>query len=138
MTQPSAADAADSSMPDAPDVPGGAESPGGAENSEPVTIRDAEDRSRFEILVGTTLAGFTEYVDGTGDEDGQRTFPHTVVDEAFGGRGLSKLLIRTALDAARVSDLAVIPACSAVQRFLAKNPEYADLVPQARRSEFEL
>ena len=112
----------------------------GAAETESVTVVDAPERHRFEIAVDGTVAGFTEYRDraGSGEEAGERTFPHTVIEEAFGGRGLATLLIRTALDASRVADLAVIPECSAVAHFLAKHPEYVDLVPQSRRAEFDL
>jgi uncharacterized protein len=111
-----------------------------ADATESVTVVDAPERHRFEIAVDGATAGFTEYVDatGSGEATGERTFPHTVVEEAFGGRGLATLLIRTALDATRVADLAVIPQCSAVARFIAKHPEYVDLVPQSRRAEFGL
>jgi predicted GNAT family acetyltransferase len=111
-----------------------------AGETESVTVVDVPERSRFEIAVDGTAAGFTEYVDSaaSGDTAGERTFPHTVIEEAFGGRGLATLLIRTALDATRVAGLAVIPRCPAVAHFLAKHPEYADLVPQSRRAEFDL
>ena len=105
--------------------------------SDAVTVTDVSSASRFEITVAGKPAGFAEYVDGTGDEAGRRTFPHTVIEEEFGGRGLSTALIRTALDAARVQELAVIPACSAFQHFLAKNPGYLDLVPEPERSELD-
>ena len=111
--------------------------------SESIAIADVTERNRFEITVGGAFAGFTEYVDsdqgeGAGDGGAQRTFPHTVIEDEFGGRGLATVLIATALDAARVSDLAVIPECSAVQHFLGKRPDYVDLVPESRRSEFDL
>lgn len=108
--------------------------------TESVAVVDATDHSRFEITVDGIPAGFTEYVDsvGAGGAVEERTFSHTVINDAFGGRGLATLLIRTALDAARVADLAVIPQCSAVTRFIDKFPEYVDLVPQSRRAEFDL
>lgn len=103
-------------------------------DGETVCVVDVPDRNRFEITVGGKPAGFADYV----DRDGARTFPHTVVHPDFGGRGMSKILIRTALDAAEVADLKVLPQCSAVQHFIASNPEYVDLVPEARRAEFDL
>ncbi len=68
--------------------------------------------------------------------EGVRTFPHTVIEEVYGGRGLATLLIRTALDATRVADLSVLPQCSAVRHFISENPDYVDLVPAERRAEF--
>ncbi|CAN5205200.1 GNAT family N-acetyltransferase [soil metagenome] len=120
--------------------PSSSEDATGATGSEAVTVVDAADQSRFEVTVDGVLAGFTLYLDSAGAEGRatERTFPHTVVEKEFGGRGLATLLIRTALDAARVGDLAVIPECSAVRGFIAKHPEYLDLVPSSRRAEFDL
>lgn len=106
--------------------------------TESVNVLDVPEQHRFEIAVDGQPAGFTEYVDGTGDDAGVRTFPHTVIEEAYGGRGLATLLIRTALDAARVADLAVVPQCSAVRRFIAKNPDYLELVPASVRADLGL
>lgn len=125
-----------------------------AEPTETVAIVDVPEHHRFEITVEGTLAGFTEYVDAPADGSadgsahgsadgsdqvvGQRTFPHTVIHDEYGGRGLATLLIRTALDATRVADLAVIPQCPAVTHVIAKHPAYLGLVPASRRDEFGL
>ena len=110
----------------------------GTDAAETVAVVDVPERSRFEITVNGEPAGFADYADGTGDRSGVRTFPHTVVHPEFGGRGRSKILIRAALDAARVAELSVLPQCSAVQHFIASNPDYVDLVPEDRRAEFDL
>ncbi len=108
--------------------------------SKSISVVDVPERSRFEITVDDTFAGFTAYVDAGERSAGavERTFPHTVVEEEFGGRGVATTLIQTALDDARVCDLAVIPECSAVQHFIAKHSDYVDLVPESRRAEFDL
>jgi len=105
---------------------------------EAAVVTDVPEKHRFEIAVDGEPAGFTEYVDGTGDDTGVRTFPHTVIEDAYRGHGLAALLIRTALDATRVADLAVDPQCSAVRGFIEKNSEYLDLVPASRRAEHGL
>lgn len=88
---------------------------------------------RFEIHVDGALAGFTEYW-----EDGDvRIFPHTEIDRAFAGRGLATTLIRGALDATRAGGKSVQPVCRFVRSFIAKHPEYADLVPADRRTALE-
>ncbi|WP_110208788.1 GNAT family N-acetyltransferase [Nocardioides daejeonensis] len=94
-----------------------------------ITVVDAADRGRFEVLVDGALAGFTEYV----DRDGVRTFPHTEVDDAYAGRGLAKRVIREGLDTTRAAGLQVRPVCPAVAGFIKKNPDYADLVPEQYR-----
>jgi uncharacterized protein len=87
--------------------------------SESIEVRDNPADGTFEIWVDGVRAGFTVYSDG----DGVRTMPHTVVDEAYAGQGLSKRL-----DATRAAGLQVRPLCPAVAAFIEKNAEYADLV----------
>lgn len=53
---------------------------------------------------------------------------HTEVDPAYGGRGLGARLVRGALDDVRARELTVRPSCSFVRVFIARNPDYADLV----------
>lgn len=100
--------------------------------SDDVTIRDNKDDGRIEAWVGEELAGFTEYQDA----DGVRTMPHTQVDEKFQGRGLAAKVIARGLDDAQAQGLTVHPVCPAVQRYIKKNSQYLDLVPQDRRAEF--
>ncbi len=92
--------------------------------SESIEVRDNPADGTFEIWVDGVRAGFTVY----SDRDGVRTMPHTVVDDAYSGQGLSKRLIREALDATRAAGLQVRPLCPAVAAFIEKNAEYADLV----------
>ena len=87
-------------------------------------VRKNEAESQYEILVGNEVAGYATYT----DRDGARELPHTVVDPKFRGQGLSKPLIKAALDDAHADDVRVIPSCPAVERFIEQNPEYSDLV----------
>ena len=59
---------------------------------------------------------------------GVTVFPHTEIDEKFGGRGLGTTLVRAALDDIRSRGDKIDPLCPLVKRFIEKNPEYADLV----------
>ncbi|AZA10758.1 GNAT family N-acetyltransferase [Corynebacterium gerontici] len=86
-------------------------------------VRHEVVQSRYAIFLGEDLAGFAEYV----ENDGVRDFNHTVVLEDFQGKGLSKPLIREALEDTREHGLKVRPTCSAVEHFIAKNPEFEDL-----------
>lgn len=83
-----------------------------------------EAGSRFVITDGGAEAGFAAYEERVG----VRTFNHTVVYPEFQGRGLSKPLIKGALDATRAQGMKIRPECSAVAGFVAKNDEYRDLV----------
>ncbi|WJY68710.1 GNAT family N-acetyltransferase [Corynebacterium auris] len=94
-----------------------------SENTTPDLLKN-EEKGQYEIHVDGQLAGYATFQ----DRAGVRVLPHTVVHEEFQGRGLSKPLIAFALDDARSDGLKVIPQCSAVARFIEKNPDYADLV----------
>lgn len=82
-----------------------------------------QESDRFSISVDGKKAGFTEFV----DHENQRIFPHTEIDDEFGGRGLATILVRGALDATRDAGLRVVPVCSMVAGFIDKNPEYKDI-----------
>lgn len=64
------------------------------------------------------------------DRSGVRVFTHTVVDPAYGGRGLASTLIRAALDGTRAEGLLVRPLCPFVRAFIEGHPDYADLLAE--------
>jgi predicted GNAT family acetyltransferase len=55
-------------------------------------------------------------------------FDHTAVPEAFRGKGVAAIVVRAALDEARRQRWRIVPQCSYVAAFIARNPTYADLV----------
>lgn len=89
-----------------------------------VTVTDAPERSRFEITVDGVPAGFAVYE----LTPGRITFVHTEIDDAYAGQGLGGRLARAALDDARARGLAVRPKCPFIKGWIAKHPDYADLV----------
>ena len=97
-------------------------------------VTDAPERSRFEVHLDGALGGFAAYR----DRDGVRTFTHTEIDDAFEGQGLGSALVRTALEQTRAAGLSVLPLCPFVRGYIAKHPEYLDLVPGNQRARFEL
>ncbi|MQY10438.1 hypothetical protein SRB5_05460 [Streptomyces sp. RB5] len=97
-------------------------------------VIDNTDKSRYEIFEGEELAGFADYR----RTPAQIAFTHTEIGEAFGGRGLAGKLARTALDAARADNLSVLPYCPFFRGWIAKHPDYLDLVPEDKRSKFDL
>ena len=99
-----------------------------------VTVREARQRSRFEVLVDDQVVGFLVYH----EEQGRVAFPHTEVHPLHQGQGLAGRLTATALDAARQRGQQVLPYCRYVAGFIARNPEYADLVPSTERAAFGL
>jgi len=88
--------------------------------SEPIVTHN--DR-QYQITVDGEQAGFADYIEA-GE---QRIFHHTVIDKAFGGRGLAGTLVGAALDDTRAAGKRVVPACSFVEAYITKHPEYADL-----------
>jgi predicted GNAT family acetyltransferase len=81
------------------------------------------EADRFSISVDGSKAGFTEYV----DHENQRIFPHTEIDEEFGGRGLATILVGEALETTRAAGLRIVPVCSMVAGYIEKHPEFNDV-----------
>lgn len=63
---------------------------------------------------------------------GRMLIQHTEVPPTLEGRGLAAKLTRTALEFARSKALQVVPACSYTASYMAKHPEYNDLLPPPR------
>jgi uncharacterized protein len=99
-----------------------------------IVVVDAPERKRFEVSVDGEPAGFLVYR----VRKGLLALIHTEVEERFGGRGLGGRLARFALDQARAQGLAVLPFCPFVNEWMKRHPEYADLVPEAYRANFDL
>ena len=55
-------------------------------------------------------------------------FTHTEVPRELEGRGVGSSLARTGLEWARAHELRVVPICPFVAAYIARHPEYADLV----------
>ncbi len=93
-------------------------------SNDQVVVTHAEDRARYEAHVGGVLAGFAEYV-----RDGDViTFPHTEVDDSFGGQGVGSSLVRGALDEVSRQDVTVVPSCSFVRAYIERHPQYQTLL----------
>jgi len=89
----------------------------------PDSFRDNEDRSRFELDVGGTVA-FVEYRKSSG----AITLVHTEVPPALGGKGVGSKLARATLDAVRTQGRKLTVECEFIQGFMSKHPEYNDLL----------
>ena len=91
--------------------------------AEDIAVVSNPARNRFEI----NLDGHTAYAEYE-LAGGVMTFTHTVVPEALGGRGLSKVLAKGALESARERGLRVIPVCSVFDKYIHDNPAEQDLL----------
>ncbi|WP_409056310.1 GNAT family N-acetyltransferase [Streptomyces sp. SYP-A7185] len=87
------------------------------------TVRRADPRHRYEVLVDEKTAGFTAYR----DREQQRVFFHTEIDDAFAGQGLASILVREALTDVRAAGLRLVPICPYVAKFLQKHREFDDI-----------
>ena len=85
------------------------------------------EAQRYEIVIDGHAAGFAEYR-LVGPDHETMVFTHTVVKDAFAGRGVGSRLAKAALDDARARGLSVRPECSFFVRYIERHGEYADLV----------
>ncbi|MDO8378566.1 GNAT family N-acetyltransferase [Phenylobacterium sp.] len=88
-----------------------------------LTVIMNTDTHRFEVTLGAETA-FAEYK-LAGDSI---IFPHTVVPEAFGGKGVGGKLVQAGLAYAREHRLWVRPTCPFFHAYIAKRPELHELV----------
>lgn len=91
-----------------------------------IDVRDVPERSRYEVTVDGTLAGFADYR----DIDGARVFTHTEVFDQYEGQGVGSALIRGALDAVEAAGGRIVPVCPFVEAYVERHPGYADLVDE--------
>src|ERR1700753_1319382 len=89
-------------------------------------VVDNPATSRYEILIDGTAVGFCSYR----LSEGVVLLPHAEVDPRVGGRGIGTELARGTLDDLRRRGVKVVPLCPFIADFIAKNPEYADLVAE--------
>ena len=86
-------------------------------------VRDNADRHRFELDADGHVA-YSNY-----KRDGNTlTILRTEVPAALNGRGIGSTLVRGLLDIARAQKLKVKPLCPFVAGYIAKHPEYMDLL----------
>ncbi|WP_069741598.1 MULTISPECIES: GNAT family N-acetyltransferase [unclassified Streptomyces] len=95
-----------------------------------VEVSDVPGASRYEARVDgeSEPAGIAQYI---------RTaeliaFVHTEVEPAYEGRGVGSALVRVALDEARAANLRVLATCPFFAGWIARHPDYQDLLYQSR------
>lgn len=89
-----------------------------------IEVRDNSDESRYEALLDDRPVGFAYYR----AEPGRVVFTHTEVQPEAEGKGVASELIRWALDDVRRRGLSAVPLCPFVRAFIARHPDYQDLV----------
>ncbi|HVJ02843.1 MAG TPA: GNAT family N-acetyltransferase [Sphingomonas sp.] len=86
-------------------------------------VRDNQERHRFELVEEGHLA-FAEYELA----DGVITFTHTIVPSSMQGNGVGSRLVSGALAQVRERGLKVVPRCPFVAAYIARHPEWKDLL----------
>jgi hypothetical protein len=97
-------------------------------------VTDNPAASRYEMHVGTELAGYVDY--RLNDHAKTISLVHTEVEPEFKHAHLATHLAQFSLDDARDRGLAVLPFCPYITSWIRKHPDYADLVPKDRRAGF--
>lgn len=97
--------------------------------SETLDVVMNEETRRFEVALDGETA-FAEYR----LVDHGVILPHTVVPDAFEGRGVGSALAKAALGYAREQGLKVIPLCTFMAAYITKHPEWHDLVHETYRA----
>ena len=88
------------------------------------TVRIAEDRSRYELVLDGEVVAIADYhLDGD-----VVVLPHAEVVPHLRGRGLGAQVVQGALDDLRSQGKQVVPRCWYVREFIDANEQYADLV----------
>jgi predicted GNAT family acetyltransferase len=86
-------------------------------------IRNNTRLHRFELDAdGHTAVSYYKLAPGA------ITFTHTEVPKELSGRGIGSQLARGALEAARAQGLKVVAKCPFIAAYIAKHPEYRDLL----------
>ncbi|MEU6676506.1 GNAT family N-acetyltransferase [Streptomyces sp. NPDC046925] len=95
-----------------------------------VVVSDVPEANRYEARVDgeSKVAGVAEYIRTTE----LVAFVHTEVSPEREGRGVGSALARTALDGARAANLRVLATCPFFAGWIARHPEYEDLLYQSR------
>ena len=88
-----------------------------------VLVRHNPAENRFEAEVDGKLSVADYQLRGK-----EMVMTHTLVPPQLRGRGIAEQLVRKALDYARSENLRVVPACSYVDLFIRRHPEFQSLV----------
>lgn len=93
-------------------------------SEEDLRLLRNDARLRYEAWLGDTRAGVATYR----ETEASATFIHTIVDEAFGGRGIGSQLAAFALQDTVDRGKRIVPRCPFIRAYLAEHPEFDEHV----------
>lgn len=96
-----------------------------------VVVSRAAEARRYEARVDGQLAALADYI----PTDELVAFTHTEVLPGFEGKGIAGSLVRWALDDVREQGLAVLAVCPFVSGWIARHPDYQDLLYRSRTAD---
>ncbi|NLT30403.1 MAG: N-acetyltransferase [Propionibacterium sp.] len=80
--------------------------------------------TQYELLIDGVQAGYLDY-----ELAGELVVMHTTfISEDFKGQGLGSSIVEVALQDARANGRKVVARCPFVQAYLAKHPEYNEIL----------
>lgn len=82
-----------------------------------------EEEQEASAFDGEKKIGYCQYE----KEDGIYRLTHTVVDKAYGGRGLAANLVDCIVDHARALNKKILPICSYAVKKFDQDKKYADV-----------
>ena len=91
-----------------------------AEPDQTPAVTRNDEKSRYEIRIGDTVAGFAAFR----SRPGRVSFTHTVVENEFEGQGLGSILVREALTDVAARGDTIVPLCPFVQAWLKRHPDF--------------
>ena len=93
--------------------------------TDQLVITDVPAQSRYLAVDSDgKCLGLVDYI----RTDSMISLTHTEVDPAAEGKGIGSTLVRHVLDQARADGLKVQPLCSFVKGWIARHPEYEDIL----------
>jgi uncharacterized protein len=95
-------------------------------------IVDAPERDRFELVRDGERLGFVDYRPA----GASLIIAHTEIDADHEGEGLGSALVGGMLDQLRAAGRTVIPLCPFTAAYIARHPDYVDVVDPSFRDRF--
>lgn len=87
-------------------------------------VVDNPEHSQYEILLDGTVVGFAAYNHTANGV----LLPHAEVRPELNGQGIGSALAKGALDDIRRQGLRAVPLCPFIVDYVARHPEYNDLI----------